>query len=346
MTSKEDSKNFIHKINEIIPYLNGLDPKNVNKMDYGPSQLAKNKIFGPNVMTMKRDLILLYIGKHVPIFSAEKEKGVKEINGIVYFTPYSLRKIANYHGFQPYPINYQYWHADKRYLKYKAEGLVDTQRKETFLVTLTEKGEQCCNLIIDGLTLQVPEMRSKDIKNVPGRPEIISLQSGFDEIKNELYHSYGLTWLPKDYFEFHKSNRNDLDNWRKGFPFELPSIKSRQELRREGLIGDIKARLEKEKKILIIGQSGRLKSTILMELMCDYFDAGYEIFYNEGMSELKNIDGLVNFIESRLKMNERILVAIDDAHNDRTNPIFYVIDKLSNSELTTDLRFIITAEST
>ena len=90
--------------------------------------------------------------------------------------------------------------------------------------------------------------------------------------------SYGLNWLAKDYFEFHKSSSNDLDNWRKGFAFELPSIKSRQELRREGLIDDIKARLENEKKILIIGPSGSSKSTILMELICDYFDAGYEIY--------------------------------------------------------------------
>ena len=41
------------------------------------------------------------------------------------------------------------------------------------------------------------------------------------------------------------------------------------ELRREGLIGDIN-----EKKLLIIGQSGSSKSTIPMELMCDYFEAG------------------------------------------------------------------------
>jgi GTPase SAR1 family protein len=337
ITSKDDSKNFILKINKIISYLNGLDPKNVNKMDYGPSQLAKNKIFGPKVMTMKRDLILLYIGKHVPIFSAEKEKGVKEINGIVYFTTYSLRKIANYRGFQPYPIDYQYYHTKDRYLKYKGEGLVIHKKmKGINLFALTKKGEQRCNWIIDELAPQVPDKVYKDSKNARSQPKIISLQSNFDQIQKD----YGLKWLAKDYFETYKSN---LDDWRKGFSFGLPSIKSRQELRREGLIGDIKTRLENEKKILIIGQSGSSKSTILMELICDYFDAGYEILYNEGMSELSNPDGLVNFIESRLKMNEKILVAVDDAHNDRTNSIFYVVDKLSNSNLTKDLRFIITA---
>jgi hypothetical protein len=168
-------------------------------------------------------------------------------------------------------------------------------------------------------------------------------RSSFDEIRKELYHSYGLIWLPRDYFESHKSSSDDLDKWRKGFEFGLPSIKSRQELRREGIIRDIKARLENEKKILIVGLPGSSKSTILMELMCDYFDAGYEIFHNKGISELKNTDGLVNFIESRLKMNEKILVAVDDVYDYKTNSIFYVIDKLPNSELTKHLRFIITA---
>lgn len=42
-------------------------------------------------------------------------------------------------------------------------------------------------------------------------------------------------------------------------------------------------------------------------------------------------------------MNEKILIAVDDAHNDITNPIFYVVDKLFNSELTKNLRVIITA---
>lgn len=42
-------------------------------------------------------------------------------------------------------------------------------------------------------------------------------------------------------------------------------------------------------------------------------------------------------------MNEKILVAVDDAHNERINSIFYVLDNLSNSELTKHLRFIITA---
>ncbi|HKG89501.1 MAG TPA: hypothetical protein VKA95_14350, partial [Nitrososphaeraceae archaeon] len=215
--------------------------------------------------------------------------------------------------------------------------------KGTNLFALTEEGEQYCKDIIDDLYREA-EKRLKESGKVESPSETTSLQSDFTEVQKELYHDYGLTWLARDYFEFHKSSNNDLDNWRKGFSFELPSIKSKQELRRERIIDDIKTRLENEKKILIVGQSGSSKSTILMELMCDYFDDGYQILYNnKGVSDLKNIDGLVNFIEGRLRKNEKILVAVDDAHNERTNSIFYVLDKLSNSELTKHLRFVITA---
>ena len=68
-----------------------------------------------------------------------------------------------------------------------------------------------------------------------------------------------------------------------------------------------------------------------MELTCDYFDAEYEVFYNFGGTEIRNVDGLVNFIEDILKEDKKILVAIDNAHKETKYSIFYVIDKVSNS---------------
>jgi hypothetical protein len=68
--------------------------------------------------------------------------------------------------------------------------------------------------------------------------------------------SYGLNWLRLDYFEFHKSTEINFDNWSKGFEFDLPSIKARRELRREGLLTEIKSKLENEGKLLIVGQPG------------------------------------------------------------------------------------------
>ncbi|MGC1929244.1 MAG: hypothetical protein WA667_09740, partial [Candidatus Nitrosopolaris sp.] len=92
-----------------------------------------------------------------------------------------------------------------------------------------------------------------------------------------------------------------------------------------------------------MGQPGCSKSTILMELMCDYFDAGYEVLCNYGMTGIRNADGLVNFIEDVLKNDNKILVAIDNAHNEKTYSLFYFIDKVSNSLLTKKLKIIMTA---
>lgn len=156
---------------------------------------------------------------------------------------------------------------------------ISKKPRKDYVYALTESGEQYCNTKINDYLSRVAGQIPAANEKVPGRP----LQIGFDELQK-----YGLNWLAKDYFEFHKSSNLDLDDWRKGFSFELPSIKSRQELRREGIIRDIKTKLENEKKILIVGPSGRSKSTILMELTCDYFDTGYEIFHNTGyISELK-----------------------------------------------------------
>lgn len=101
----------------------------------------------------------------------------------------------------------------------------------------------------------------------------------------------------------------------------------------KALIADIKNKLENEGRLLIVGQSGSSKTTILMELMCDYFDAGYEVLYNYGMTDITNLDGLINFIEDILKKDKKILVAIDNAHKEKTHSIFYFIDKVSNSQL-------------
>ena len=80
-----------------------------------------------------------------------------------------------------------------------------------------------------------------------------------------------------------------------------------------------------------------------MELMCDYFDAGYEVLYNYGMTDITNLDGLINFIEDMLKKDKKILVAIDNSHKEKTHSIFYFIDKVSNSQPAKKLKIIMTA---
>ena len=122
MAAREEDT-FVDEINSIVPILNGNKyPEIPKKSDYGPSQPAKSKHYGPKVMAKRRDLILLSIGKRISFFKADAE----EIEGLVYFSTYSIEKIANYHRFNR-PIDYQRYHAKDRYMKYKDEGLIAKQ---------------------------------------------------------------------------------------------------------------------------------------------------------------------------------------------------------------------------
>jgi tetratricopeptide (TPR) repeat protein len=154
--------------------------------------------------------------------------------------------------------------------------------------------------------------------------------------------SYGLTLLSATYFKEHKSTEQDLNDWKNGFSFKLEAIKENRELRLS-IIDKVKIKLERENRLLIVGESGTSKSTILMEIICDYFDRGYKVLYNFGETEIKNSADLVKFIEGLLKGKNKVLIAVDNVHSERTAAIFYIMDQLSNYELSKNLLVILTA---
>jgi hypothetical protein len=333
---EENIKAFLEIINVIIPSLNGQKPDS----DSGTEKPTKNKHFGPNLMIKHRYLILLYVARLEKLF---QDLGELESN-IYYFSARSLEKIANHQRF------YESFKFDRpramrdHYFNYERDGLVIHIQKEvprgkdanstvkTDLVTLSKEGEKLCESIIDTLLASVPEEKR------PKQKLTDLIVPTHDEKE---CHNYGLSWLRTDYFELHKSTGTDFENWKKGF--DLPSIKAKKELRREGLIADIKNKLESQGKLVIVGQPRTSKTTILMELMCDYFDAGYEVLYNYGTTEIRNVDGLVNFVEEILSLDKKILVAIDNVHKKETYSIFYFVDKLSYSLSGRKLKIIMTA---
>jgi predicted ATP-dependent serine protease len=65
-------------------------------------------------------------------------------------------------------------------------------------------------------------------------------------------------------------------------------------------------------RLLIVGESGTSKSTILMEIMCDYFDKGYEVLYNFGETVIRKGQQLIEFVEGILDGGSKVLVAVDD----------------------------------
>jgi hypothetical protein len=107
-------------------------------------------------------------------------------------------------------------------------------------------------------------------------------------LQNQIYETNGLTWLPRNYFEDHVSTKEDIDNWKNGFAFHLPSIMHKQEFRRSALIDEIKRKLRSRHKLLLAGESGSSKSVILMEILTDFFTDGYEVLYNLDGAEIRN----------------------------------------------------------
>src|SRR5918994_1678362 len=192
------------------------------------------------------------------------------------------------------------------------------------------------------------EKNSIDIKEVSGDIIGIGIDGSGNIIGKDISvvinqaQDYGLNLLSPDYFKDYKSTEQDLEDWKKGFSFKLEAIKQKKEFRRS-IVDKIKIKLENDHRLLLLGESGTSKTTILMEIMCEYFDYGYKILYDFGESEIKNVRELIKFIEGLLKGGSKILVAVDNTHTERTSAIFYVMDQLSHYELSGNLRFILTA---
>ena len=81
----------------------------------------------------------------------------------------------------------------------------------------------------------------------------------------------------------------------------------------------------------------------MKEVMCDYFRNGYRVCITLVGLSFEEPDDIVQYIESLVKGNNKLLVAIDNAHDKKMATIYYVIEQLSFIENSTDLLFIITA---
>ena len=162
-------------------------------------------------------------------------------------------------------------------------------------------------------------------------------------IINQEIKPTGLTLLEPDYFERRKNVKDDFDNWKKGYPFELPSIFYGYEFRRKIVTDEIKQKLEANNKLLMLGESGTSKSTVLMETMCDYFRNGYRVLHNLDSTQLQQANDIVQYIEPLVKGKNKLLIAIDNAHDKKMSTIFNVINQLSFIDNSKDILFLVTA---
>lgn len=158
-------------------------------------------------------------------------------------------------------------------------------------------------------------------------------------VLNQEIKPTGLTMLEPDYFERRKNVKDDFENWKKGYAFELPSIYYGYEFKRETITDEIKQKLEANYKLLLLGESGSSKSTVLMELICDYFRKGYTVLHNIGSTQLAQANDIVQYIEGLVKGKNKLLIAIDNAHDKKMSAIFNVINQLSFIDNSKNLLF-------
>jgi ABC-type dipeptide/oligopeptide/nickel transport system ATPase component len=174
-----------------------------------------------------------------------------------------------------------------------------------------------------------------------------AIDNQLDEVSKlqyELHQTTGLSWF-RNYFDEH-IYASDTENWKNGFEFRLPSIMQKKEFRRCALVNQIKVKLEDTRRLLLVGESGSSKTTILMEILTDYFGDGYEILYNFDGTEIKNGPQLVSFIEKRLEYGDKILVVVDNVHSGITSTIFYAMDEIiSRFTYIQNIMFLLAAQT-
>ena len=163
---------------------------------------------------------------------------------------------------------------------------------------------------------------------------------------NELSQDCGLTLLHPNHFIENADTEENVQQWReKGYQFSLEAVYKHNEFRREKILKEIRDKLEDKKRLLILGESGTSKTTLLKEIICDYFDKNYRVLYNLGDDIVKDANTITEKIKGLAYANNRVLVVIDDVHSHNNHLIFSVIKKLQplNKEKKDNILFLLAA---
>ena len=170
------------------------------------------------------------------------------------------------------------------------------------------------------------------VTQIDGNNNIVNIS--IDKFRENVFVGCGLRLLNKKYFEQRSDTSENFQKWLEGFEFSKESIYFKREYRRENIISNIKKLLEDKKRILILGESGTSKSTLIMEVMADYIQKDYQIlcYIEADIREIENVPYMENIIEGLITAGHNILVVIDDVHNKNKSAIFSLIETLQSLE--------------
>ena len=154
---------------------------------------------------------------------------------------------------------------------------------------------------------------------------------------------YGLTLLSPNYFKENSDTGPNFEDWKKGFNFTPESIYYNREYRRESVLDEIRGGLEKQQRLLLLGESGTSKSTLLMEIVCYYLTKGTKFFTVKGMRNQENLIILLSLFESLVRGGNKVLVAVDNVHDKKMASVFHIINLLRSFNKKENVLFLLSA---
>jgi hypothetical protein len=169
------------------------------------------------------------------------------------------------------------------------------------------------------------------------------------EFEQQIRSKSGLVLLGKNYFE-NRDSQNNFNEWlEKGRSLSLISIYHQREYRREQLLHEIKKKLETNGRLMLLGGLGFSKSTLLMEMMCDYlkFCDKIIILYNINPEDgaIQDYNNILETIVGIAKGGNKVLLVVDNCQSSHTALIFPIIRAIQdlNETIRLNIKFLLAA---
>lgn len=162
------------------------------------------------------------------------------------------------------------------------------------------------------------------------------------EVEQEV-RTVGLELLNPIYFEQHKRVQENVKGWYDGYPLSLESIYYDNEFKRDNLLNEIISKLNVQKHLILVGEAGSSKTTLLNEVICYFFKQNYTIFYSYGDKEINDPEKIRDTIEDTIRNGKKVLIAVDNVHESKMLAIFQVIELLESFDMNEHVIFILTA---